>query len=120
MGRSWDSTESRPTRFTESIAAPNDTTAIVPTAWRELCPCLFAFFQAVFDALDMAASHAFDLAAQFQITPDPDVIEDAEAIDDREGPANTLENLVRIELQIRLVTHSQDDGVRAFHRRPHV
>ena len=43
------------------------------------------FLYAVFDAFDVAAAQAFDLAAQFKVVLDFGIAQDAEAVDDCHG-----------------------------------
>jgi hypothetical protein len=51
------------------------------------------FLNALFDAPNMAAAHAFDFAAQLDITPNSLVIQDAETVDNRAGSAHAFNDI---------------------------
>ena len=61
------------------------------------------------DPLDMAAAEGLHLAAQLEVAADGVVAEDAEAVDYRQRPARPSDNLVRLQVQILLVGHRQED-----------
>ena len=61
----------------------------------------------------MAAAEAFYLAPQLQIAPDLAVVEDAETVDDRDPFSCLLHDIVRVQVQVGLMTHRQDEGVYA-------
>ena len=78
------------------------------------CGAVFLFFgfsDEFFYSLDMSAAEALDFAAEFEVTFDFFVIEDAEAIDDGEGIAGPFDDVVGIEVEIRLMGDGEDEGV---------
>ena len=64
----------------------------------------------------MSPSKPFHLAPKFEIALDGRVVEDGEAIDDRGGLADFLDDVVGIELEVLLVAHGQDDRVDVLER----
>ncbi len=62
----------------------------------------------------MAAAEAFHLAAQLQVAPDLVIVEETEAIDDRDLFPCLLHDVVRVQVQVRLMAHRQDEGVYAL------
>ena len=56
----------------------------------------------VFDPFYVPAAQALDLAAEFEVALDLFVIEDAEAVDDRDGAAGHPDDLRGVELHVGL------------------
>ena len=56
----------------------------------------------------MAATECLYLAAQFEVSGDRIIIQDAEAVDDGEGFARPLDNVFGLQFQVRLVRYGED------------
>jgi hypothetical protein len=59
----------------------------------------------------MASAKAFDLTAQLKIAADPGIIQDAEAVNDRNRMTGYFDHFVRAQSQIRPMTDSQHHGI---------
>ena len=73
---------------------------------------LAAFHPAHFflDALDVAAAEGLHFAAQLEIPADRVVAENSVAVHHRQRIPGPFDDLVRLELQVRLVRDGEDDG----------
>ena len=65
----------------------------------------------------MTAAEALHLAAELEVAADGIVIEDAEAVDNRDGAAAHLDYSVGGEFHVGLVAHREDDRVGVFQGR---
>ncbi len=59
----------------------------------------------------MPATQAFYLASQFKIFFDILIIQNAEAVDDGSGSVDPFYDVIRIQIEVILVTHGQDHGI---------
>lgn len=67
----------------------------------------------IFDPLDVPPAEPLHLAAQLEVSRDLLIVQDAEAIDDCYRPARGADDGIGIEVEVRLVAHSEDKGVDA-------
>ena len=66
----------------------------------------------ILESLDVAATECLHFAAQFEVSGDRVIVQDAEAVDDGEGFARPLDNVFGLQFQVRLVRYGEDDRLR--------
>src|SRR5262249_31356429 len=93
--------------------APHPAIATIASTSRRRGANLRAVADLGLDALDVPTSEALHLAAELEKAPNLRVVEDTEAVDDRDRTARHLHDVVGHELQIGLVGHGEDHGLDA-------
>ncbi len=64
--------------------------------------------------LDVASAECFHFTAEFEVSSNFVVVEDSEAVDDGQGCACPFDDLVGIEVEIRLMGYGEDECFDAF------
>jgi hypothetical protein len=66
--------------------------------------------------LNVTSTEGFDFTAQFEISADRVVAENAVTIHDRQGMTSPFDDVIGLESLIRLVRDSKDNGFAVFER----